>query len=87
MEEEMSIEPDAQNVPTVAWEYWGIVSFSIENPGLYGMDEKRTNCHERLCQYYKIAMRDSRKITDHLDKYKNAVQMHDALKLLSKETP
>ena len=83
----MSIEPDAQNVPKVAWEYWGIVSFSMENPGLYGMDEMRTNCHERLCQYYKIAMRDSRKITDHLDKYKNAVQMHEALELLRQETP
>ena len=77
----MGIEPNAKYVPKVAWEYWSIISMMMENPGLYGMDKQRTNCHERLCQYYKISKKDSRKVTDHLDKFENAVQMHEALLL------
>jgi hypothetical protein len=76
----MSIEPDAKNVPAVTWEYWGIVDFMENNPGLYGMDERRTDCHNRLCTYYRIRKSTSRTITDHMDRYENAVQLHEALK-------
>jgi len=80
------IESNTQNVPKIAWEYWGIVTFCMNNPGMYGMDERRTDCHVRLCQYYKISAKNSRNVTDHLDKYKNAVQMHEALKEASHDT-
>ena len=48
------IEPNANYVPKIAWEYWGLVGFCAEYPGLYSMDEKRVECHNRLCQHYDI---------------------------------
>ena len=77
----MSIESDAKYVPRVMWEYWGIISFCKDNPGLYGMEERRTDCHERLCHHYRISKEESREITDHLDQYENAVQVHEALRI------
>jgi hypothetical protein len=44
------------------------------------MEERRTDCHERLCHHYRISKEDSREVTDHLDKYENAVQVHEALR-------
>ena len=61
----MSIEPDVKNVPKVASEHWGLISFCMKNPG--------TDWRKRLCQYYKINKKSSKEITDHLDKYENAV--------------
>ena len=75
----MAIEPSAKEVPDVAWEYWGQIETMNSQPGLYGLDEKRSACHKRLCLYYKLTEPESRQVTDHLDKYENACQMHDAL--------
>ena len=73
------IEPNCRQVLDVAWEYWGIYEFMDEHPGLYGMDKKRVNCHERLCLHYKLEREDTLIVTDHLNQFKNAVQMHEAL--------
>ena len=78
----MAIEPNAKYVPDVLWEYWGTVTFMLEHPKLYGMDDKRSDCHERLCEYYKLSVGVTREITDHLDKYRNAVEVHEALEEL-----
>jgi hypothetical protein len=69
----------ASKVPDVAWRYWGCVEFMKSYPGLYGADEQRTKAHERLCEHYKITKEQSKKITDNLDKYPDAVAMHFAL--------
>lgn len=79
----MTKELNAKDVPQIAWEYWGLVSFCLDNPGLYGMDKRRSDCHERLCKYYNISKRKCRQITDHLNKYENAVQMHEVLKKIA----
>jgi hypothetical protein len=56
----MTKELNAKDVPQIAWEYWGLVSFCLDNPGLYGMDKRRSDCHERLCKYYNISTDISR---------------------------
>jgi hypothetical protein len=78
----MGIEPNAGDVPDVAWEYWGWILTMRNNPGMYGVNERRENCHERLCAHYRISREQSLSVTDHLNKYENAVQMHDALRAL-----
>ena len=67
-------------IPSVAFEYWGWTHPPIGIlPGMYGMDSKRSECHDRLCAEYGINKEITRKVTDHLDKYDHAVSMHDAL--------
>ena len=81
----MSIEPNAKYVPDVSWRYWGIITFMQDYPGTYGMDNQREACHKELCAHYKITKEVSKRVTDNLDKYDNAVQMHEALGELLKE--
>ena len=71
--------------PNVACEYWGwahppdgIVM------GMYGLDNNRANCRERLCFWYGISKEHSKLVTDHLDKYDDCWHMHDALRKLQK---
>ena len=45
---------NVKKVPSVAWEYWGIVTMMLKYKGLYGLDDKRIECHNRLCEYYGI---------------------------------
>jgi len=74
----MAIELSAKDVPKVTWEYWGLVTFAMENPGIYGIDKLRTDCHNRLCKHYKLSKRVSCLVTDNLDILDNAVQLHEA---------
>ncbi len=76
------IEPSANEVPDVAWEYWGWIDTMRQHPGMYGLDGKRAECHDRLRKHYKLDKEKTRTVTDHLDKYENAAQMHDAFLLL-----
>lgn len=69
----------ASEVPKVTWEYWGWIEFMRGNPGMYGLDNKRSECHDRLCEYYKINKQISKSITDNLNKYRDAVDLHYAL--------
>lgn len=69
---------NAMELPEVTWEYWGIIETMQSHPGLYTLDDMRSKCHDRLCKEYGINKKDSRKVTDHLDKYQTAVDMHDA---------
>jgi len=69
----------ASEVPKIAWEYWGWISFMAKHPGLYGLDEKRAECHDRLCKHYGISKDESKTITDNLNKYEDAATMHFAL--------
>lgn len=71
------------DIPDVALEYWGwthppegIVM------GMYGLNERRANCHERLCFWYGLSKENSKQITDHLDKYEMVWDMHIALEKL-----
>jgi hypothetical protein len=75
----------AKQVPEIAFEYWGWVDTMINNPGMYGLDMRRSECHDRLCSQYKIEKETSRKVTDHLDKYSDVVEMHYALIALQKK--
>ncbi len=74
----MGIEPSAKQVPDVAWEYWGWTHPGIL-AGMYGMNQHRTECHKRLCDHYDLSREETQAITDNLDRYENACQMHDAL--------
>ena len=69
----------AKQRPLVAWEYWGWCDTLKKHGCLYGLDNKRTDAHDRLCAHYKIRKERSKKVTDHLDKYSDAVEMHFAL--------
>lgn len=72
-----------KEVPEIAWEYWGLVSFMLKCPGLYTCDSMRTDCHDRLCEHYGLSKEQSRTITDRLDKFRDAAEMHFALKELA----
>jgi hypothetical protein len=69
----------ASATPEVAWRYWGIYEFMDTHPGMYGMDQQRSECHTELCKKIGISKELSRKVTDHLDKYETAVDMYYAL--------
>jgi hypothetical protein len=69
----------ASNVPKITWEYWGWIETMQNNPGMYVLENRRTDCHNRLCEYYKISKEQSRTITDNLNKYRDAVDLHFAL--------
>ena len=75
----MAIEPNAKKVPSVVWEYWGWIHTDLP-AGMYGIDQKRSECHDRICQYYKLDKEITRQVTDNIDRYENAVQLHEALK-------
>ena len=51
----MALSLGAKKVPQVAWGYMGIIEFMTENPGMYGMDARRRDCHRRLCEHYHIS--------------------------------
>ena len=85
----MALSLEAENVPEVAWEYWGwIETMSDEgiSGSLYGLDSRRSECHERLCGQYRISRELSRTVTDHLDRYRDAVDMHYALMRLKTDS-
>ena len=79
----MALTLNAKEVPNVAWEYWGIYEFMRDNPGMYGMDSKRRECHIRLARHYKFMVECTKEVTDHMNKLEDAVQLHEALKALS----
>ena len=76
----MALTQNAKEVPNVAWEYWGIYEFMRDNPGMYGMDSKRRECHVRLARHYKLMKGCTKAVTDHMDKLEDAVQLHEELK-------
>ena len=48
-------DPDLDDMPEIAWQYWGCIDFMIEYPGMYSLDEKRSDLHNKLCSHYKLA--------------------------------
>jgi uncharacterized protein (DUF342 family) len=75
---------DPEQVPDIALMYWGLVRLSKISVGLYGMDERRVEYHNELCQWYNIDKEESKKITDNLDKYEDVQEMDNALRKLPK---
>jgi hypothetical protein len=78
----VSLDLGAKKVPSVAWEYWGwneAILFESVLPYLYGLDSCRSECHKRLCKHYGISQEVSRRVIDHLDRYKDIIAMHHAL--------
>lgn len=76
---------NAKEVPNITWEYWAIVELMLDDPSLYHMDTKRSECHKRLCNYYGLSKENSRQITDHLNNIPDAVMLHHELKKLTKD--
>ena len=62
-------------MPDMLWEYWGLIETMQNNPGLYGLDDKRSKLHDKICAYFKLSKEKTKTITDHLDKYKTAVDL------------
>ena len=66
--------------PDIALEYWGWT-----HPpegiamGMYGLDERRCESHDELCKWYGLDKETTKRVTDHLDKYETAWDMHEAL--------
>jgi hypothetical protein len=77
--ERMSITNNALKVPDVCWEYWGWYETMRDHRGLYGLDSKRSECHERLCVHYKIKKEDSKQVTDNMHKMVDAVDLHNSI--------
>jgi len=76
----LGIRENAGEVPGIAWAYWSMVRLtSVESWGMYGMEERRTNLHDDLCKHYGMDRETTKQVTDHLDRYECAVDMHDAL--------
>ncbi len=75
---------NAKEVPKVAWEYWGLIQSMLctDMRGLYHLEDMRSECHDRLCQHYGIEKTISKAVTDHLDRFEDAVDMHHALQEL-----
>jgi len=74
----------AKDVPKVVWEYWGWTHSGLP-AGLYGMDARRSECHDRLCKLYGLTKEQTKEVTDNLDKYEDAEFLHLALKQIKKE--
>ena len=80
----MSIDRNVRDVPDVTFEYWSIIDFMATNPGMYIMEMRRSECHERLCKYYNISKKISKIVTDNLNRYEDIIEIHDALTILGK---
>jgi len=67
------------SVPDVTWEYWGWANPPKGFAGLYGMDERRSECHERLCEHYGLDRDQTLQLTDNLDRFEDGHDLHMAL--------
>ena len=56
-------------LPLIVWRYWGIVTFMMDNPGLYGMDAQRTECHKELAAHIGLTPETTRSVTDHMSHF------------------
>jgi hypothetical protein len=63
------MESTVEGVPEVLWRYWGIVTFMQDNPGLYGMDAKRAECHKELAAHYGFTHEESKAVTSRMDRF------------------
>jgi hypothetical protein len=80
----LGIRQNAGDVPDIAWAYWSLVMFTPpELFGLYGLNDNRTELHERLCRWYNVSKEESKTVTDYLDECECAVDMHDKLQRIS----
>lgn len=48
------IKPNAKNVPSILWEYFGIIEFMNDNPALYHMDSIREKKHIEVAEYFGV---------------------------------
>lgn len=71
----------ASDVPSVAWEYWGWYETSMATKGvaIYGVETRRSECHQRLVAHYGITRESSKSVTDNLHRCSDAVEMHQLL--------
>jgi hypothetical protein len=70
-------------IPDIALEYWGWTHPPAGIvPGMYGLDQRRADCHKELCKYYELSKAISKQVTDNLDKYETVADMHNALEKL-----
>ena len=76
------VEPQ---VPDALSSYVRLIEFMIDQPGLYGLDERRAQLHEELCEFYGLEPEVSRSVTDQLDIYPTVFSVHRALETLSKK--
>ncbi len=75
-----STHPGLSKVPEVTWRYWGILQFMQSLTSvMYGMDDRRTECHEELCAHYGLTKSKTKEVTDYMDKLGNAFDLHEAL--------
>ena len=66
-------------IPDVLFEYWELVQFMMETPGMYGLDSRRMDLHDKLCDAYNLDHDETKEITGSLDKFKNPEEFHKAL--------
>ena len=78
---------DTEQIPTIAWQYWGIIEFMGQNRGMYGMDSKRAEAHKELCKHYGLTKEESQKVTDFLNRIPHVPAMHSELIKLKKGKP
>ena len=72
---------NAKSVPDILWEYMGLIEFMNENLGMYHMDYKRKECHDRVAKYFKVTRED---VSEALKDSKDAVDLWYKLKNINK---
>lgn len=68
----------------LCYEYYELIKDICELQGtascvFYGLDNRRKEIHDKICELMKINKSDTTKITDNIDKYENGGDVYIAL--------
>ncbi len=81
-------------IPKVTRDYFVHVMITMAEmpPGLYGMDEMRSELHAELSERYDLTQEQTRDVTDHMDKLRKhdgggSIALHEALQDLWDKYP
>ena len=73
-----------QEMPDIAFAYWSHVDLMSQYPGMYGLDSQRAKYHVLLCKAYGLTKEQTKIVTDNLNRYETAVDMHIDLMLIKR---
>lgn len=81
-------------VPEVTRRYWILVMVDMASapPGLYGLDNMRSDLHAELAAHYGLTHEQTKEVTDHMDKLRRydgggSSALHEALQNLWDKYP
>lgn len=73
----------SSDIPDIMFQYWSITHSNLPM-GMYGLDDKRAEYHDKLCNHYGIDKEVSKIVTDNMDKYEWIGDFQNAFEKLPK---